>query len=162
MSVHDDPADAAALAAYAAVLADAVDAAVVPWLVRLARERCSRHGIVVDDPRRAALDGVTQRAGAECAQSVRQLLSTDIDDQTTTPLELLRSATRPVTELLDEWGVPPTARDEFDERAFPRDHHALVPASFADVDESLLEPSLVWGAAKAHVHLRRRRGEGRR
>jgi hypothetical protein len=38
----------------------------------------------------------------------------------------------------------------------------LTPASFADVDPALHEPGLVWGAAKAHVHLARRRREGRR
>jgi len=162
VNIHDDPADAAALAAYATALADAIGAAVVPWLVRVALQRCSDSGVAVDDHRRSELDDVARRAGADGAAEVRQLLSTDIDVQPTTPLAVLRASTRPVGDLLDRWGVPPTPRDEFEERAFPWDRHALVPASFADIDESLLEPSLVWGAAKAHVHLRRRRGEGRR
>ena len=34
------------------------------------------------------------------------------------------------------------------------------PAAFSDVDEDLHEPGLVWGAARAHVHLRRRRESG--
>ena len=38
----------------------------------------------------------------------------------------------------------------------------LSPASFADLAPALKEPGLVWGAAKAHVHLSRRRAEGRR
>jgi hypothetical protein len=54
-------------------------------------------------------------------------------------------------------GVPPVRRDEFAEHAFPDDVYDLAPASFADVDPSLHEPGLVWGAAKAHVHLSRRR-----
>ena len=48
------------------------------------------------------------------------------------------------------------------ERAFPDDVYDLAPASFADVDPALHEPGLVWGAAKAHVHLARRRRDGRR
>ena len=33
----------------------------------------------------------------------------------------------------------------------------LAPANFADVDPALAEPGLLWGAAKAHVHLARHR-----
>jgi hypothetical protein len=54
------------------------------------------------------------------------------------------------------------ARDEFSLRNFPDDVYDLTPASFADVDPELHEPGLLWGAAKAHVHLARRRREGRR
>ena len=46
--------------------------------------------------------------------------------------------------------------------SFPDDPYDLTPGSFADVDPSLHEPGLVWGAAKAHVVLARRRREGRR
>jgi hypothetical protein len=53
--------------------------------------------------------------------------------------------------------MPAVVRDEFDERAFPEDLYALTPASFADVDPALHEPGLMWGAAKAHAHLVRRR-----
>ena len=38
-------------------------------------------------------------------------------------------------------------------RNFPDDVYDLSPATFADVDPALHEPGLVWGAAKAHVHL---------
>ncbi len=38
----------------------------------------------------------------------------------------------------------------------------LAPASFADLHPDLHEPGLVWGAAKAHVVLARRRREGLR
>ena len=51
-------------------------------------------------------------------------------------------------------------RDEFAERTFPDDVYDLSPASFADVDPALHEPGLMWGAAKAHVILHRRRSEG--
>jgi hypothetical protein len=64
--------------------------------------------------------------------------------------------------VLDELGVGPPDRDEFARRNFPEDRYDLTPASFADVDPTLHEPGLVWGAAKAHVVLQRRRAEGLR
>jgi hypothetical protein len=36
----------------------------------------------------------------------------------------------------------------------------VVPATFADLDESLREPGLIWGAAKARAHLARHRRDG--
>ena len=66
------------------------------------------------------------------------------------------------TDVLASAGARPVARDEFSARHFPDDVYDLTPASFADVDPALHEPGLVWGAAKAHVHLTRRCREGRR
>ena len=51
-------------------------------------------------------------------------------------------------------------RDEFQVRAFPDDVYDLTPATFADVDPALGDPGLEWGA-QAHVHLARRRREGK-
>ncbi len=45
---------------------------------------------------------------------------------------------------------------------FPDDDYDLTPASFGDLDPALHEPGLVWGAAKAHVFLARRRAAGQR
>jgi len=67
----------------------------------------------------------------------------------------VRSATREVTDVLESVGIPEVERDEFAERAFPDDVYGLAPASFADIDQSLYEPGLEWGAAKAHAHLTR-------
>ncbi len=53
--------------------------------------------------------------------------------------------------------MAPLARDAFARRQDPDDVYDLMPASFADIDPALAEPGLVWGAAKAHVHLARRR-----
>src|SRR5918998_1467217 len=66
------------------------------------------------------------------------------------------------TAVLRAAGARPVPRDEFSERSFPDYVYDLSPATFADVDPSLHEPGLLWGAAKAHVHLARRRREGRR
>ncbi|HRE00718.1 MAG TPA: hypothetical protein PLV68_05430, partial [Ilumatobacteraceae bacterium] len=54
-------------------------------------------------------------------------------------------------------GVPPRQRDPFAERAFPADRYGLSPAAWSDVDESLHEPGLIWGAWKAKTVLARRR-----
>jgi hypothetical protein len=59
-------------------------------------------------------------------------------------------------------GVPPVGRDEVARRLHPDDDYDLTPASFADISPELHEPGLVWGAAKAHVVLARRRREGLR
>jgi hypothetical protein len=65
------------------------------------------------------------------------------------------------TEVLRRFGVPTPKRDDFAAEAFPDDAYGLSPATWADVDESLREPGLMWGAWKAHTVLARRRAEGR-
>lgn len=148
---------------HASALADAVDAVLAEWVVRCVRDRCVGSGVGVVDGRLdpdVAADATA--AGARCRDevggAVRELLARDIDDQDTTPLTLLRDAVRYPTAVLEAAGVPPVVRDEFRERSFPGDRYDLAPASFGAVDPSLHEPGLVWGAAKAHVHLRRRAG----
>jgi hypothetical protein len=93
---------------------------------------------------------------------VRRLLATDIDEQAGNPLAVLRDLVRYPTEVLESAGARPVPRDDFSERAFPADAYDLTPASFAEFDPGLADPGLVWGAAKAHVHLARRKQEGRR
>ena len=95
------------------------------------------------------------RARAEVGGAVRTLLEADIDAQRTTPLALLRSAVRYPTGILREAGVPPVERDPMQIRLLPDDLYDLSPASFADVDPSLAEPGMVWGAAKAFAHRQR-------
>ena len=86
-----------------------------------------------------------------------ELLSTDVDQQQTNPLSVLRSAVRHPTAVLHAAGLPRVHRDEFAERAFPADIYGLSPATWADVDPSLQEPGLIWGAWKAKTVLDRRR-----
>ena len=88
---------------------------------------------------------------------MRALLLLDVEEQRVNPLALLRRAVSYPTDVLRGAGVPPVVRSEFDERAFPDDVYALTPASFADIDPALHEPGILWGAAKAHAHLQRRR-----
>lgn len=117
-----------------------------------------------------SLDGDSLRATEEAGElarvevcgRLRDLLETDIEDQTASPLQILRTAVTYPTAVLRHAGVPPVERDEFARRGFPGDDYDLTPSSFADIDPSLREPGIRWGAAKAHVHLARRRAEGRR
>ena len=146
----------------AADLADSVELALEPWVVRSVESRCREHGHVVDDHVRAVAHDAGRRCREQVGGAVRRLLLTDPDDQRGSPLALLRDGTRYATEVLRSLGVPPVARDEFSASAFAEDVYDLSPASFADVDPSLHEPGLMWGAAKAHIHLARRRAEGRR
>lgn len=152
--------DDALLAEYATALADAIDATLVDWVVGSVTRVALAAGRTVDPELSAAALAAGARCRAEVSPRVRALLERDLDEQRSTPLALLRAATRYPTEVLAAAGVPEVRRDEFDERAFPADVYALSPASFADVDESLREPGLVWGAAKAHVHLTRHRPTG--
>lgn len=157
-----DERDEEQLARYAADLADGVEAALAPWVERCVRTGCAAAGVSADDGLLAAARAAGVRCRDEVAPAVRALLVTDIDEQATTPLAVLRGAVRHPTEVLEAAGVPAPRRDEFAQRSFPEDRYELAPASFADLDPDLVEAGLRWGAAKAHVHLARRRAEGRR
>lgn len=93
----------------------------------------------------------------ELAPRLTRVLTADVDAGAGSPLATIREATGRLSAVLVESGARPVQRDAFDEQAFPDDVFALGPASFADIDETLQEPGLMWGAARAHVHLRRRR-----
>jgi hypothetical protein len=139
-------------------LADAVEAVMDAWVVRCVVGRV--HDFTGGSPSDDVLDAARsagEQARADVVPRLRALLARDVDEQRVNPLLLLRAAVTYPTGVLRKAGVPPIVRDEFDERAFPDDVYGLTPASFADVDASLHEPGLVWGAAKAHAHLVRRR-----
>ncbi|MGH9192197.1 MAG: hypothetical protein ACRDZ0_06945 [Acidimicrobiales bacterium] len=158
----DDPADAAALARYATTLADRIEQAIPGWIDRLVRRVLVDQDIAADDVVAARIADAGRAARIDGGRDVRALLSSDIDAQAGNPLAVLRSLVPHATAVLDAAGARPVTRDEFSMRSFPDDVYDLTPASFADVDPALHEPGLVWGAAKAHVHLARRRRQGKR
>jgi hypothetical protein len=88
---------------------------------------------------------------------LERVLTADVDAGAGSPLAVIRAATGGVTRLLVDSGAVVPRRDEFDVRTFPDDLFGFGPAAFTDIDPALHEPGLVWGAARAHVHLRRRR-----
>jgi hypothetical protein len=151
----DEPSEAddeRALAAYGAALAQGIDEAIVGWVRAAVAGRAG--GRDLDDA--AAQAG--EEARAEVAAALRALLGTDVDRQATTPLSIVRAAVRHPTRVLAEAGVPPVGRDPIATEAFPDDPYDLTPGSLADLDPELVSAGIAWGAAKAHVVLRRRRG----
>ncbi|MFN2608638.1 MAG: hypothetical protein ABR511_12235 [Acidimicrobiales bacterium] len=136
---------------HATVLADVIDSALAGWVERSVARRLP----VAPPEVTAAAAAAGARARAEVGPRVRALLAADVDQQRTTPLAILRSAVTYATDVLADAGVPPVARDEVQQRLFPADVYDLAPASFADVDPSLADPGLAWGAAKAWVSRRR-------
>jgi hypothetical protein len=152
--------DARAMAEYGVELAEAIRVVLPGWVMRCVISRCEEAGLVVDD----TVVGAAAVSGTEAARrvgrEVSELLSLDIDSQRSNPMELLRGAVRYPTAVLDVLGVEPVVRDHFAKRAFPDDPYDLTPASFGAVDETLHDPGLRWGAAKAHVHMARRRHDG--
>ncbi|MEO6653891.1 MAG: hypothetical protein ABIP17_14685 [Ilumatobacteraceae bacterium] len=91
---------------------------------------------------------------------LHELLVTDVDAQTTNPLSLFRDAVSAPTALLTSHGVPTPPVDGFAAERFPHDVYRLGPATWSDVDPSLHDPGITWGAWKAMTVLRRRRDEG--
>jgi hypothetical protein len=156
--VDDDP--ERALVEKADALADAVEATVGPWLIGSIRRVAAAQRLDGGDRLALAAEAAANEARAEVVPRVRALLATDTDAQATTPLALLREAVGPATEVLTDFGAVPVARDPFAVRAFPEDVYDLAPASFEDIAPELKDPGLEWGAAKAFVHLRRRRADG--
>lgn len=143
------------------VLARAVEEALPGWVERSV-ERLLRTAPGGADPvTMAEARAAGRRAGVEIGGRVRALLETDIDEQRSNPLAVLRAAVRYPTEVLRRAGVAPVARDDFSIERFPDDAYDLTPASFSDVDPALHQPGIEWGAAKAWAHMQRH-GEPRR
>lgn len=152
--------DDEALARYALVLADGIEAALPGWVERSVASVADawQPGLAAELADAAAAAGA--RAAAEVGPQVRALLAADVDEQRTGPLAVVRGAVAHPTAVLEAAGVPGIVRDDFAERAFPADRYGLAPASFADLDPALHDAGITWGAAKAHVVLARRRAGG--
>lgn len=143
-----------------AALLEAARRVVPGWLRRITVDAARRGG--VDQAQlELRIDAVVDRASEELLARLADLLATDVDEQRTTPLTLVRAAVREPTQLLLELGaVPPPSSP--DAGRFADDVYRLGPATWSDVDPSLHEPGLAWGAWKAMTVLARRRDEGLR
>lgn len=126
-------------------LADAILAALPGWGRRVV---AAHRPDLADEGGRAGED-----AAAALGPRLRVLLAADVDEQRANPLAIVRQAVAWPTEVLRRAGVAPVERDDFDRSHFPDDDYDLSPRTFADVDESLQEAGIVWGAMKAHAHL---------
>ncbi|MEC8947960.1 MAG: hypothetical protein VX897_06530 [Actinomycetota bacterium] len=153
-----EPADGsdARLAELAEALIVGVVAALPGWVERCVAER-STPGMVVP-PEKVVEAG--RAAADEVGERLSTLLATDIDEQWTGPLAVIRGAVRFPTDLLHDAGAQPVERDVDAQRLFPDDPYDLTPAAFADVHPALQGPGLAWGAAKAFAHRRRHFGGG--
>lgn len=147
--------DEAKLTAFAARLADGIEAHLGDWVKRTVAETAAQAG---RDPAdfEVAANQAASVAVVDVAKAVRVLLETDVDRQPTTPLALLRRAVSYPTQVLVANDVALPERPEFDVRSFPDDLYGLTPATFGDIAPELHELGLEWGAAKAYVHLCRR------
>ena len=145
------PSDEQKLAAYADDLIMGLAQHLPGWVERAVGERLV--GTEVDVAELDAdIDGAVQK--------VTVLLRTDIDEQDNNPLAVVRTLVGPMTRYLAERSVEAVTRDADSQRLFPDDRFDLTPGSFSDVHPDLHMAGLSWGAAKAHVHLQRRRAEG--
>ncbi|MCU1399486.1 MAG: hypothetical protein JWN62_2595 [Acidimicrobiales bacterium] len=143
---------------YVQLLADAAHAAVPRWLIRCVVDTARQMGVPAAAELVSDAEEMSRVHAPLVLAELDALLDTDAEAQRTNPLSVLRAAVRHPTEVLARHHVPTPRRTEFDERNFPTDVYALGPATWADVDESLQEPGLIWGAWKAKTVLDRRRG----
>lgn len=154
-----NPDDEAKLQWYAGELADAIEVAIRPWVIAVVHVRAGP--AMSADLEEAALSA-GRDAVAEIAPTVRTLLEQDIDDQTTTPLSILRGLVPHAAAVLADADIPVPARDAHAVELHPEDAYDLTPGGFDDFGDDVQAAGIAWGAAKAHVHLQRRRNEGRR
>jgi hypothetical protein len=139
-------ADDETFAAWGSELADAILAALPGWAERVVVARGGP-----GDPGAAA--------GRDAARAIepdlRSLLAADVDEQHANPLAIVRRAVAWPTAVLRDAGVPPAARDDFARSHFPDDDYDLTPMSWADIGDELAERGVLWGAMKAHLHMKR-------
>ncbi len=149
--------DEAAFAHYGSLLADAVEAALPAWVEDAVALRAGSGAVVANQ---VEIARAGQEAAAEVAGRLRELLVLDLDQQWTNPLTIVRTAARFPTAVLRSLGVPDVPRDQFAAKQDPDDVYDLTPAAFGDFGPEVHERGIMWGAAKAHLHLQRRRAEG--
>ncbi|MEZ5340828.1 MAG: hypothetical protein R2706_05100 [Acidimicrobiales bacterium] len=151
-------ADEALFATFGRDLVAAAEASVGPWVVRAVTERSG--GALSDEVAARANEAATAATVAVVA-GLTELIETDIDQQRTTPLGVIRQAAQFATAVLDREGAPAVARDPDAVRLQPDDRYDLTIGSFSELSDELQEAGIKWGAGKAHLHLARRRAEER-
>ena len=151
--------DEQALARYGEALVRAIELALGDWVDACVRDTLADQGRSIDDETIALIAAARDEALRTVSAELRAALSLDVDEQRQNPLSILRAAVRYPTRVLRSVGAQPMERDEFDRKSFPADEFALTPAAFSDFGPAVHEAGIMWGAAKAHVHLQRRRAQ---
>ncbi len=145
--------DELALKGHADTLARLLSEAIPGWVRSAVTER-----VRIDDPAHMALvERAGEQARAELEPELYELLSLDIDEQSSTPLTIARRAAEHAGVVLESLGVPPINRDQHAQQLHPNDLYDLTPGGFVDFGDDVQTAGLTWGAAKAHVHKQRRR-----
>ncbi len=132
------------------------------WVRRLVAEVAAAQGVTVPAESAPMIEDAADRAAEFVDRRLGDLLHTDIDHQRTTPLSIFRDAARFPVEVLHRLGVPEVHRRDLARWAFPNDPYGLTPASLAEIGDDVQRAGIAWGAAKAALHLARRREEGMR
>ncbi len=114
-----------------------------------------------DPQTRATADADARRAAEQATRRVveelERLFALDVEAQRATPLQVVRSAYREPTEVLEAAGVPAVRRDEFEEQALPDDRYGLAIRTLGELGDEDLSPLLLaWGVGKATVVRARR------
>ena len=136
-------------------LADAIEQALPGWVLGCVERIMKAWAGSTPDAVQTEAHLAARAARDEVGPVLRALLARDIDEQTATPLTILREAVAYPTAVLLSAGVPPVQRDDYSVERFPTDIYDLTPANFADIDPALAELGLAWGAAKAWTHRHR-------
>lgn len=141
-----------ALAESADHLVTVVEAALPGWVEHQVATVLEAQGrpVGTDVAQRARSAG--EEAVAEVGPALRSLLATDPDEQTSTPLQVIRGAVRYPTRVLEDARADALPRDHFQAERFPDDPYDLTPAGFADLGEEVHDAGLRWGVARAMVH----------
>lgn len=159
MTGRDPGADGARFQRYGAELARAMDGAVATWIeATVARVARNQLGSVPDELVEAARVAA-EAARLEVGAAMDVLLSTDVDEQRSTPLAIVRRAGAHATRVLREAGVAPISRDAFSEERFPDDVYGIGPGRLVELSPSCHDAGMAWGAAKAYVHRSRHRDD---
>jgi hypothetical protein len=127
------------------------------WVVRHVTRLLDAWGRDPQTRARADAEVAGRRAADRVVAELHRLFALDVEEQRATPLQIVRSAYREPTEILEAAGVPPVRRDEFEQRALPDDRYGLAIRSLGELGDDDLAPLLLaWGVGKATVVRARR------
>lgn len=137
---------------YGLDLVIAVDAAIRPWLYSVVDERC---GGSIPAEIEVAVHSAIDEAAIRAHDLITELATARPETPLSGPLERLRRAVQPVTDMLAEAGVQTPRRDPVDIEMRPDDLYGIGPLAFTDLSTQVHEAGIAWGAAKAYIHTRR-------
>lgn len=126
----------------AELLLRVAEKAIPAWLEKCVRSVVQQQGLNTQD-----LDAKV----ATFVKQVTPVITAELNDSVTgvradNPLSVFRRAVAFPTLLLAELGAVAVSRDQFSMESFPNDVYGLSPATWSDIDQSLHDPGIIWGA----------------